>query len=333
MRDRTRSAPSAAPRPDYTDTQFMGSVGGPFRIPGVRNRPVFFAGYQHSSDHNAFAQSAVMPTLEERAGDFSGGQRNSRSGDGPAVSRQRDTRFAHQPPGCRAAGAVSGAERRRRRLQLRGDDRFADQSGQFSIARESRHRQQGLAARDGELSALGSTDTQSVFGFVDSAERVDLDTAVTWSHRFNQFVTLRTGYQFLRQTNDSTPHFANLLNVSGAAGIAGNNQEAVNWGPPALVFSSGTAGVATGQYLRQASRIHAFTAETLWRTRGGHNLTFGGAVRPQTVDVLGQQDARGSVQLQRFRLPDRIWRIFCWARRILRRSRSGTPTRFCTGAR
>ena len=62
-----------APRPDYTNTQFMGSVGGPFRIPGVRNRPVFFAGYQHSSDYNAMAQSAVMPTLEERAGNFSGG--------------------------------------------------------------------------------------------------------------------------------------------------------------------------------------------------------------------------------------------------------------------
>ena len=52
--------------------QFMGSIGGPFKIPGVRNRPVFFAGYQHSTDHNALAQSAVMPTLKERTGDFSG---------------------------------------------------------------------------------------------------------------------------------------------------------------------------------------------------------------------------------------------------------------------
>ena len=45
-----------APKPDYTDMHFTGSVGGPFRIPGVRNRPVFFAGYQHSSDHSAIAQ-------------------------------------------------------------------------------------------------------------------------------------------------------------------------------------------------------------------------------------------------------------------------------------
>ena len=37
-----------------------------------------------------------------------------------------------------------------------------------------------------------------------------------------------------------------------------------------------------------------FIVEALWRTRGGHNFTFGGAVRPQTVDVFGQQNARGT---------------------------------------
>ena len=77
-----------APRPDYTDMQFMGSIGGPFRIPGVRNRPVFFAGYQHSTDHNASAQSAVMPTLQERAGDFSGAREirdPKRAGRSPAT--------------------------------------------------------------------------------------------------------------------------------------------------------------------------------------------------------------------------------------------------------
>ena len=32
-------------------------------------------------------------------------------------------------------------------------------------------------------------------------------------------------------------------NVSGDAGITGNNQEPVNWGPPSLSFSSGIAGL------------------------------------------------------------------------------------------
>ncbi len=139
-----------------------------------------------------------------------------------------------------------------------------------------------------------NAEAASIFGFVDSNTTSTLDTTVNWSHRFNQFFTVRIGYQFLRQTNDSTPHFASRANISGEAGIGGNNQEPVNWGPPNLIFSSGVAGLSTGQYARQASRSHGLISEALWRTRGGHNLTFGGAFRPQTVDVLGQQNARGT---------------------------------------
>ena len=89
-------------------------------------------------------------------------------------------------------------------------------------------------------------------------------------------------------------YFANRANISGEAGITGNNQEPMNWGPPSLIFSSGVAGLSTGQYPRQNGQTHGFSTEALWRTRGGHNFTFGGAVRPQTVDVVGQQNPRGT---------------------------------------
>jgi hypothetical protein len=283
-----------APRPDYTDIQFMGSVGGPFKIPGVRNRPVFFAGYQHSSDHSATAQSAVMPTLKERIGDFSSSReiRDPETGrpfpnnviPEARISPQAAALLAHYPaPNVDAAG---GYNYDTTTVSLTNQDNFQSRLNH------------GLGSRDGLLGTAmyqrSSTDAANVFGFVDSATNATLDTAVTWSHRFNQFLMLRTGYQFLRQTNDSTPHFANRVNVSGTAGIAGNNQDAVNWGPPSLIFSSGVASLGTGQYVRQDSRIHGFNSEALWRTRGGHNFTFGGAFRPQTVDVLGQQNARGT---------------------------------------
>lgn len=282
-----------APRPDYTDTQFMASVGGPFKIPGIRNRPVFFAGYQHSSDHAATGQSALVPTLRQRAGDFSAGgeildPETGRPFPGnmiPAsrISPQAAALLALYPePNVVAPG-------------FNYETTTVSQTSQDNFQSRVNH---SIGNRDSLLGTASYqrsvTDAENVFGFVDSATVSTLDAAVTWSHRFNQFVTLRTGYQLLRQTNDSTPHFANRINISGVAGIAGNNQESVNWGPPALVFASGAAGLATGQYLRQASRIHAFSSETLWRTRGGHNLTLGGAIRPQTVDVLGQQNARGT---------------------------------------
>ena len=282
-----------APRPDYTDMQFTGSVGGPFKIPGVRNRPVFFAGYQHSSDHNATTQSAIVPTLKERAGDFSASRdiRDPETGrpfagnviPSSRISPQAVALLAHYPaPNVDA----NGYNYETTTVTLANQDNFQSRVNH------------GLTPRDSLLATAtyqrSSTDAANLFGFVDSISTSTLDTAVNWSHRFNQFVTLRMGYQFLRQSNDSTPHFANRLNVSGAAGIEGSNQEPINWGPPALIFSSGVAGLATAQYARQQSHTHGFSTEAFWRTRGGHNFTIGGALRPQSVDVLAQQNARGT---------------------------------------
>jgi trimeric autotransporter adhesin len=287
-------AGTRVPKPDYTDAQLAASFGGPFRIPGVRNRPVFFAGYQHSGDHNALAQSAVVPTLKQRSGDLSGEGviRDPLTGlafpgnviPGARISPQASALLALYPePNVDAGGSYNYQTMT---LSATNVDNFQSRVNH------------GISNRDSVLVTATyqrtNTEAVNVFGFLDSNTTSNLDTAVNWSHRFNQFFTVRTGYQFLRQTVDATPYFSNRANISGEAGITGNNQEPVNWGPPNLIFSSGVAGLSTGQYLRQNGQTHAFSSEALWRTRGGHNFTFGGAVRPQTVDVLGQQNPRGT---------------------------------------
>ena len=60
-----------APKLSYYDAQLLGSFAGPLKIPRVRTRPNLFLGYQHTTDHNASTQSALVPTLLERSGDFS----------------------------------------------------------------------------------------------------------------------------------------------------------------------------------------------------------------------------------------------------------------------
>ena len=82
-----------------------------------------------------------------------------------------------------------------------------------------------------------------------------------------------------------TPHFANRVNVSGEAGITGNDQDPTNWGPPALTFASDLAGLSHGNYARNDNRTHGGTVE-IFRSRGRHNVTFGGGIRGVTSDVL-----------------------------------------------
>ena len=134
-----------------------------------------------------------------------------------------------------------------------------------------------------------------MFGFVDSSRVSGLDVPINWSHRFSQFFSLRLRYQFTRldQRRDAVLRQPRRTS-SGDAGIAGNNQDPVNWGPPALIFSSGVAGLASAQYaVEPATARTRRTAESLW-SRGRHNITFGGDVRASALDVLSQQDARGT---------------------------------------
>jgi hypothetical protein len=282
------------PKPDYTDSQVVVSFGGPFRIPGIRNRTVFFAGYQHSGEHSALTQSAVMPTLRQRSGDF--------SGEAPVRDPETGLPFSgNLIPRSRFSPAASALLALYPEPNVAADGLYNYQSTTVAATNTDNFQSRlnhALNTRD-SLSVTSNyqrtrTKASNVFAFIDSTVASNLDSSVNWSHRFNQFFTLRIGYQFLRQTNDSTPYFANRANVSAEAGINGNDQTPANWGPPNLIFSSGAAGLTTGQYARQNSRIHGFSTEALWRTRGGHNITLGGAVKPQVVDVFGQQNARGT---------------------------------------
>ena len=60
------------PRPSYNDVQFVGTFGGPLKIPGVvQKRPNLTLSYQQTSNNDATTQSALVPTALERGGDFS----------------------------------------------------------------------------------------------------------------------------------------------------------------------------------------------------------------------------------------------------------------------
>ncbi|MGH9663217.1 MAG: carboxypeptidase-like regulatory domain-containing protein, partial [Bryobacteraceae bacterium] len=63
------------PKPAYNQLTGVATLGGPLRIPHLlKNGPIFFAGYEWTRNRNAATQPGLMPTLAERAGDFSQAQ-------------------------------------------------------------------------------------------------------------------------------------------------------------------------------------------------------------------------------------------------------------------
>src|SRR6202035_3345380 len=116
-----------------------------------------------------------------------------------------------------------------------------------------------------------------------------INTSVTWRHTFGQRIFLTLGYTFSRLPTRTTPYFATRENVSGEAGISGNNQDPLNWGPPSLAFSSGIAGLSDAQQSFIRNQTSALSNDTFWN-HAGHNLKFGGDFRRLQFNQLSQQD-------------------------------------------
>ena len=291
------------PKPAYNDVQIVSALGGPLGIPHHLIRASnFFVAYQHAANDDAVVQLGRVPTLLERTGNFS--QTLNASGQStrifnPAtglpflgnvipISPQAQALLSEYPlPNVPATGVYNYqapvlSSTQQNSVQARATKNFGFNQSLF-----------------GNLAyARATTEATNLFGFQDSTTVSGLDSAVNWSRRFNrifgaQFFSIHFKYEFSRLGTDVTPYFADRTNVSGDAGVSGNDQQPLNWGPPNLIFSSGLAGLSEPQYKRNVNQTQAFSYDSLWN-RSRHSVAFGGDVRRQQFNIFSQQDARGT---------------------------------------
>lgn len=285
-------------RPSYTDAQFLGSFQGPVKVPGLRNRLNVFIGYQGTSDHNAFTQSSVVPTAAERAGDFSqsvDALGNSiqvvdpRTGVPFTANRIDPARISPQAAALLAYYPLPNATGRfNYQTPILNSTRQDSANTRLNYAINNRNQLQGTIGY--QRTSGGST---TLFGFEDGREGSGFDVQVNWSFRLSQFLQLRSRYQSSRFTNTAIPYFANRANVSAEAGIAGTDQDPLNWGPPTLQFASDLAGLSDGRYSESRTLNQTWGSE-IQSFRGRHTITGGGEYRRTVNDVVAQQDPRGS---------------------------------------
>lgn len=296
----------ATQKPSYNDVQIVSALGGPFGIPHhLITGSNFFISYQHAVNDNAVTQWGRVPTMLERGGDFS--QTLNAAGQPMQIFNP-----ATGAPFARNIVPISASA-----LALLSEYPLPNVPGagaynyQTPVLNSSRQDsvQARLTKNKGLNQYFGTfafqrqrQESTSLFGFQDSTANTGLDTTANWSHRFNkgftgsgaQFFVIHFKYEFSRQTNEVTPYFANRTNVSSGAGISGNNQDPVNWGPPNLTFSSGVAGLYEPQYGTNANQTQTFSEDNLWY-RGGHSISFGGDVRRQQFNTFSQLNARGGL--------------------------------------
>ncbi len=287
------------PKPDYSNSQISITIGGPLSIPHLlSNGPNFFLGYQRIRGRNATVQTSRMPTKEERKGDLSMIRNplgepiqtfDPGTGEPFDNSVIPESRISPQAKSLLSLypfpNTVTGG-RYNYQVPILASTHQDSFQGQLS-------RQLRVGFLSGRFNYQTiRTDSPNAFAFLDTGRESSLDVAASYSINLSRLLSANLQYQLQRMTNRTTPYFANQTNVSGDMGISGNNQEPRNWGPPNLSFQNYERLTDT-QNSFDRDQTNGFNASIQLNHRD-HSFKLGVDFRRQQMNLLSQQDARGT---------------------------------------
>ena len=275
-------------------------VGGPIKIPHLLPRgPNFFVNYSWTRNNNAAINTGLVPTADERAGNLAGllnaqGQPiaiyNPSTGQPYAnnqvpVSPQAAALLALYPQPDPNIPSTSGYNYQAPVLNSTHQDAL-----QLRLQKMIGRRDMFFGGFDFQSTRANNV---SLFDFVDSTHSLGINGNIHWNHRFGSRLFLTTTYTFSRSRTAITPNFASRKDISGAAQIAGNDQDPANWGPPTLNFSNAISGLADGNTTFNTARTDSISISA-GIYHGRHNITIGGDFRKQEYNDHFQQDPRGT---------------------------------------
>ena len=290
------------PKPVYNRITGLATFGGPLQIPHLfQNGPYVFAAYQWTRSVNATTASALLPDAAERNGDLSraGGPLGQAapifdpttglSFSGNTIPQNRISPQARALLNYYPAPNFSGSAQYNYQIPLVTDTHQDALQSRFDQTIGQKNEFYG-----GFAFLSTHTSTPNVFGFLDDTSVLGISTNATWWHRLSQQLFVNLGYRYSRLGTRLTPYFENRQNVSGEAGISGNDQDPMDWGPPSLTFASGVAGLSDSNSSFGRNQTSAVSSSLQWN-RGPHNITFGADFRRQEFNDLSQQNPRGTL--------------------------------------
>ena len=289
------------PKLPYDHLQGVFAFGGPVKIPHlVNNGGNFFVNYQWVRSRTTSNATGLVPTAAERMGDFS----QALNPFGKPLQIIDPSTGAPIPGNMIPQNQIKPQARALLRFyplpNFDGGTRFNYQIPLVYNDHEDnlQTRYNKTIGRKNFISILfamqnARLDNTNLFGFLDTGDRLSYNLMANFRHNFTPRFFTNVGFQFNRFVSRVTPFFANRDDVSGNAGITGNDQSALNWGPPTLNFTSGISSLSDGLPSFTRNQTGTASVDNLW-ARARHNISFGGDFRRQQFNLLSQQDPRGS---------------------------------------
>jgi hypothetical protein len=283
-----------SPKPPYNNMTGGVTFGGPLNIPHLMPRgPYFYIGYQRTQSTRDSIADALVPTAAQRMGNFSGttiynpSTGMPYSGDVP-ISPQAQALLALYP-----------------NPNVTGSSPFNYQTAIVNSTHQDAYRFQlsrSIGNKDNVFGYITVQSTRSsnpnLFGFLDTNNGLGMNSTINWTHRFTQRFFMTGTYNFSRSRNQVTPYFANRENISGMAGINGNDTgnplDPADWAPPTLVFSqSQITSLSDGIRSNNRNETNTVSYRAQWN-RPRHNVSVGGDFTRREFNYLQQANPQGT---------------------------------------
>jgi trimeric autotransporter adhesin len=285
-------------KPAYAKARASFMVGGPLKIPKLLDgtKGTFILNYQMARTRNGTSSTQTMPTLLERAGDFS--QSVGPLGPVTIFDPLSGSAFPGNVIPANRIDPVSLAL-----LKYYPNPNAPGYKQNYQAPLTTVNNSDNLNSRlnqtigkkdrlSGGLGYMGSNSTTpNIFNFVDTGTARNITANVMWSHNFTSKVINSLRYNFSRSRNLTSPFFANQENLAAELGITGTSQAPLNWGPPALSFTN-YSGLSDGASSLARNQTSGMGDSLIW-VHGVHNLTFGMDYRRQQINRASDPNARG----------------------------------------
>ena len=267
------------PKPAYNRVTGLLSFGGPLKIPRLFNKgPNVVVNYQWTRNRNATTQPGLMPTVAEREGILSSG----------TIAASRISPEARALLRLYPLPNFGGSARYNYQIPIVSAVHQDNLQSRFNQSIKNKNQISGNFANMSTRS-----DNQNIFQFLDTTGLSGVNAGVSYRRNITSRYFATLAFQYSRLSTRVTPYFANRENISGMAGIKGNDQSPGNWGPPSIQFANGISGLFDAQAAFNRNQTGALSTSQFW-SRGRHNVSFGADYKSIQFNVLSQQDPRGS---------------------------------------
>ncbi|MGI9101995.1 MAG: TonB-dependent receptor domain-containing protein [Terriglobales bacterium] len=312
-------------KPDYLQQRFGGTLGGPLKIPHIFDggtKTFFFLNYFGNRSENPYDVFSTVPTLAERAGDFSGSTIRSGPHAGQPVqifdpatgllfannqipagminpAAQGLLKFIPQPnlPGAtQNFHNVTSTTSNSDNLNLRVMHNFGQSGTPFMMGPGGG----GRAGRNGPRNNLNfglhfqrsdSVQNNPVPSIGGRAHSRAWDVPVGWIYGRGKTTNILR-FDYNRSSTDATNLYAGIENVASELGIAGVSQNPFDWGIPGLSFTN-FVGLNDISPVSRRNQTLTFS-DTVMRRSGKHTVRWGGDFRRIYLNTRTDKNARGT---------------------------------------